>query len=313
MVAILVLLIMVSVAAVVTLVIWPKRLLLKVAKLIQEDQEDPLIKPWLAHLTKVTNAALMSLGTTAYGLDMRRQEAKALKAPKRCDPDVVAELIQWRVPDRVSLSAILKFENILNSATDERPLQRALEMHPEILTSFTWGHNGVYAIPQSRLGNQYVPDFLIAADTSLGLLWTLIELESPTARLTIADGQHSKELRKAIKQITDWREWLSDNSDYARRGIKDNGLGMPGIRSDARAVIIISRADRSVAPDRLRMRELSERNIEIRTYDWLIRSFHMLFPSGYPTDTSLLVNGSVSLKFFIDRLRETGEPPATAP
>lgn len=315
MVAILILLIMVPLAAVVALVLWPKYILIKLDKLVQQNQEDP------AHMTKVTNAVLLTVANAAYALDMKRQQGAPVKAPKRPGADRVAELAQWRVPDHVSLSSILDFENALNSATDERPLQEVLERHPEILASFTWGHNGVYVIPQAMLGNQYVPDFLIAAETSLGLLWTLVELESPTASLTISDGQHSKQLRKAIKQVTDWREWLSDNSNYAQRNTRENGLGLPGIRSDAHAVIIISRAERSTVPDRLRMRELGERNIEIRTYDWLTRSYRRLFPAelldyipiakemrGALDISSPLINGSALTNLIIDQLRDGDAP-----
>jgi hypothetical protein len=102
--------------------------------------------------------------------------------------------------------------------------------HPEILAYLVTGNHGLYVIPQVRFGKEYVADFLIAANTSAGLWWTLVELESPTAHLTISDGQPSKQLRKAIQQITDWREWLAINSDYAHRSIEERGLGLPGIR-----------------------------------------------------------------------------------
>lgn len=183
-----------------------------------------------------------------------------------------AELAQWRVSRMPGLDSFLDLEEALNSAVDERPLQKALEKHPEILANLATGNSGIYVIPQVMLGNQYVPDFLMAVETSAGLQWTLVELESPTASLTLADGQQSKQLRKAIKQITDWREWLNDNSDYARRARWDNGLGLPGIRADAPSLIIISRSIRSRSPDAMRIRERSERNIEIRTYDWLLRA-----------------------------------------
>ncbi len=116
-------------------------------------------------------------------------------------------------------------------------MQLLLERHPEILAYLVDGHHGAYVVPQVSLGKEFVPDFFVAGQTSAGIRWTLVELESPTASLSIADGQASSQLRKAVKQITDWREWLADNADYARRGIKENGLGLPGIRHDARGLI----------------------------------------------------------------------------
>lgn len=203
-----------------------------------------------------------------------------------------AELARWRVSRMPGLDSFLDLEEALNSAADERPLQKALEKHTEILANLVTGSTGIYVIPQAMLGNQYVPDFLIAAETSAGLQWTLVELESPTASLTLADGQQSKQLRKAIKQITDWREWLSDNSDYARRAKWDNGLGLPGIRADAPSLVIISRSIRSRSPDATRIRERSERNIEIRTYDWLLRASKFI--------RSRLMSGTLDLEAGIE-------------
>lgn len=202
----------------------------------------------------------------------QQQVAALIKNPQQSGMRRVSELTPWRVTNAPSTASVLALEDALASATDERPLQKTLEKHPEILAYLVSGHHGIYVIPQAALGKEYIPDFLIAAETSAGLWWTLVELESPNAALYIADGQHSKQLRKGIKQITDWREWLADNSDYARRSIQENGLGLPGIRADARGLVIISRESMSKITDALRLRELGERNIEIRTYDWLVRA-----------------------------------------
>ena len=202
----------------------------------------------------------------------RQQAAGRIKHPELVSARRADELQQWRVSGTPGIAASLALEDALASAVDERPLQEVLEKYPEILAYLVTGHYGIYVIPRPKLGKEYVPDFLIAAETSNGLQWTLVEIESPTAALTISDGQHSSQLRKAIQQIIDWREWLSNSANYARRSVADNGLGLPGIRADARGLIIISRADRSTTHSVNRMRELNDRNIEIRTYDWLVRA-----------------------------------------
>jgi Shedu protein SduA, C-terminal len=201
-----------------------------------------------------------------------QQTAARIRNPAKATLKAVGELQEWRVPNRPDLTSYHTLEDALGSATDERPLQKVLEEHPEMLGHIVTGHHGTYVIPQASLGGQYVPDFLIAAETSNGLQWTLVEIESPNAPLTIADGQHSHQLRKAIQQIIDWREWLSDNAAYARQSKAENGLGLPGIRTDARALIIISRESLITTAGKNRARELGERNIEIRTYDWLLRA-----------------------------------------
>lgn len=202
----------------------------------------------------------------------REQAAARVTNPGKVGRERVAELAKWQVSDLPGNASLFALQDALDSAKDERPLQKVLEKHPEILAYLVTGNKGVYVIPQPKLGKEYVPDFLIAGETSAGLSWTLVELESPTAQLTIADGQPAQQLRKAIQQITDWREWLAVNLDYARRSIAENGLGLPGIRHDPPGLIIISRESYSSVPDIMRLREPGARNIEIRTYDWLLRS-----------------------------------------
>ena len=122
----------------------------------------------------------------------RQQIAGRVRRPELVGPGRIAELADWRVSGRLELAAVLAFEDALGSAADERPMQRVIEKHPEILAPLVTGNYGVYVKPQVAFGNQYVADFLIAARTSKGLLWTLVELESPTAPLAISDGQAPK-------------------------------------------------------------------------------------------------------------------------
>jgi hypothetical protein len=202
----------------------------------------------------------------------RQRAAAHMKHPERLGSGRVTELTKWRVTGEPTVAAALALEDALGVAANERPMQKVLEQHREILAHLVTGHKGIYVIPQVQLGKQYVPDFLIAAETSLGLQWTLVELESPTAPLVIADGQAAQQLRKAIKQITDWREWLGNNADYARRSIKDDGLGLPGIRVDAQGLVIIGREDPPETTNAMRLRALNDQKIQIRTYDWLLRA-----------------------------------------
>jgi Domain of unknown function (DUF4263) len=202
----------------------------------------------------------------------RQRAALLVNNPEALVIGRLDELARWKVEGEPTSASVLAFEDALNSARNERPMQKVLEQHPEMLDYLVSGHGGIYVIPQVQLGKDYVPDFLVAAYTSLGLHWTLVELESPTAVLTIKDGQPAQQLRKAMQQIADWREWLMNNVNYARRPTAENGLGLPGIRIDARGLIIIGRGRLSTHSDAMRMREQSQRNVEIRTYDWLIRA-----------------------------------------
>lgn len=200
----------------------------------------------------------------------RQHAAARISNPQIIGPSHLADLEQWRVIGDPSNAARLALIDALEAAQDERPMQLVLEQHPEILAYLVTGHGGAYVAPQVSF-HKYVADFLVGGYTSAGIQWTLVELERPNAELSIRDGQAGKEVRKAQQQIADWRNWLTDNLDYARRSTRENGLGLAGIRPDARGLIIVGRGQMSDVPDLLRQRIEREQRVVVRTYDWLVR------------------------------------------
>jgi hypothetical protein len=181
------------------------------------------------------------------------------------------ELLRWYVRGGPTVTDVAAVSAALQGARDEKPLQAVLQQHPQLLTHLVTSHHGGYVRPEAWLSSQYRADFLVAGHTSLGLRWTLIELESPTAPLMIADGQASAQLRKAVKQIEDWREWLQNNLDHARRSRREQGLGLFGIRPHARGLILIGRGRSSADTEVLRNQLWERHQIDVRTYDWLLR------------------------------------------
>ncbi|WBC04259.1 Shedu anti-phage system protein SduA domain-containing protein [Micromonospora sp. WMMA1976] len=172
----------------------------------------------------------------------------------------------------VNEDILSEYRRILDSAEDERPLQRFLERYPAALT----GELGMYCrwvLPQVRLGGRYVPDFLTARLDSGGVKWTAIELESPTASLFNKDGTPSRSLRKGISQIGEWRRWLIDNQALARRPQYQDGLGLLDISGAfLPGIVIIGRADTRTPRDRELLRQVAFRyQVEVRTYDFLTR------------------------------------------
>lgn len=200
----------------------------------------------------------------------RQHAAARITNPQMIGPSHLEDLEQWRVSGDPSNAARLALIDALETAQDERPMQLVLERHPEILAYLVTGHGGAYVVPQVSF-HKHVADFLVAGYTSAGIQWTLIELERPNTKLAISDGQAAKEVRKAQQQIADWRNWLTDNLDYARRSVRENGLGLAGIRPDARGLIIVGRGQMSNTPDLLRQRIEREQRVVVRTYDWLVR------------------------------------------
>ncbi|MEU0704146.1 Shedu anti-phage system protein SduA domain-containing protein [Streptomyces bacillaris] len=212
---------------------------------------------------------LVKMGDGDHGelLTKAHEEAVAEdRHPERVSNRELALLDTWKVPRRPSLADCQAFQEALDKATAERPMQVVLENHPALLANVIAGHHGIWVRSQVRLGDRYVPDFLIASQTSEGLRWHLVELESPTARLTnVGDHRESPTLRHAIDQIQDWREWLKTNLLSAR-------AALPGITVDARGLIIMGREDVTDSAREIRDRRDANDRISIRTYDWLLRA-----------------------------------------
>lgn len=109
----------------------------------------------------------------------------------------------------------------------------------------------------------------VRADTS-GSLWNCRALGG---RLFVpSSGRQSKQFDEGLRRIHDWRRWLEDNRDYARRPRSRNGLGLTDVSSQEPGLLLIGRQTDLTDYDRQRRRQLDqELNIRIRTYDWLSR------------------------------------------
>jgi hypothetical protein len=164
-----------------------------------------------------------------------------------------------------------EYTDVLNAAADERPLQKFLEKHPDLLIDAEGGHCR-WVVPQKSLSGKFIPDFLICRLDSLGLNWTLVELQSPRAKLFTKKGEPAEQLREGLHQVTRWRIWLENNRDAARRKQNEDGLGLVGISAYSRGLVIIGReGDRTPANRDYLLRLRNESGIDIHSYDWLAR------------------------------------------
>jgi hypothetical protein len=202
----------------------------------------------------------------AHSLPIRRPS----RAAALDDDDLAAAFVWW---DDIHPADLEAFREVLDSADDERPLQRHLATNPLLLVQHLGGGHGRWVLSQKRLGSEYVTDFVIGERSSGGREWQFVELQSPRARLFVpSTGRHSEQFDEGIRQIQEWRRWLDDNRDYARRPRSRNGLGLEDASGRDPGLLLIGReADLSDA-DRQRRRQLDQDlNIRIHTYDWLLR------------------------------------------
>jgi hypothetical protein len=86
------------------------------------------------------------------------------------------------------------------------------------------------------------------------------------------NGRMSEQLDEGLRQINEWRRWISANLDTAKRSRTEMGLGLTGIEPSPPGLLIIGRED-DLTPEPAAMRkQLSDQhNIRIHSYDWLLR------------------------------------------
>ncbi|MFE7098816.1 Shedu anti-phage system protein SduA domain-containing protein [Streptomyces erythrochromogenes] len=206
-------------------------------------------------------------------LRLAREHAAAVRtAPHQLTRADEAQLAPWRVTGHATAAGVEALREALETADGEAMMQQTLEKHPALLAGAVVGNHGTWVRPQVQLGNHYMADFMVAGETSLGIRWLLVELESPVSRLTNPGNRRATMiLRHAVDQIEDWRKWLSSNLHYARSARGADGLGLPGITAEVPGLIIMAREDAADAAADIRELESRRSRIEVRTYDWLMR------------------------------------------
>jgi antiviral defense system Shedu protein SduA len=219
----------------------------------------------------VPGAAGMNLVTSASrGAEDAMPWRRATRALALEGDDLAAAAVWW---NDVSALEVATHLEVLDRAPDERPLQRYLANNPLLLVQHLGGGHGRWVLSQKRLGSEYVPDFVIGERSSIGFEWYFVELQSPRARLFVpSSGRLSQQFDEGIRQIQEWRRWLEDNRDYARRPRSRNGLGLTDVSARDPGLLIIGREADLGDADRQRRRQLGQDlNILIHTYDWIAR------------------------------------------
>jgi hypothetical protein len=234
----------------------------------------PSASAWPNHLTRVARR-----GEAGYDEAFRAADAASLNA-MRYSPENSANfraLEQYIVEDVVPTpEAIRALEELMESGERrEERFQQVLTAHPALLASLVIGNWQTYVIPKVRLGSEFVPDYLVLGLNSLGPQWLTVEIEAPHHRIEIASGDLSQATRHAVRQVVDWRDWLTDEIAYAQRT-----LGLYGLTNRAPGLVIIGRSEPSMERASERSRSGEDSDIAIHSWDWLLRNARN-FTRGY--------------------------------
>jgi len=111
------------------------------------------------------------------------------------------------------------FKGLLDSCSEEAPLQSFLKRYPEILIStFNQGAQYPTVLPKFKLADELIPDFVMLGRRS-GTQYTswdvyLIEIEPSILDRPLFNKkkQSTNRLREAEGQIIQWQQWMQINS-----------------------------------------------------------------------------------------------------
>jgi Domain of unknown function (DUF4263) len=171
--------------------------------------------------------------------------------------DELASAAVWW--DEIQRSDVDALRAVIETAKDERPIQRHLARNPHLLVQHMGGGHGRWVLSQKRLGSEYVPDFVMAERSTGGFEWQFVELQSPRERLFVASsGRQSRHLDEGIRQIFEWRRWLGNNFNYAQRSRSKDGLGLTDISARDTGLLLIGRAVDLDENDKQRRKQLDQ-------------------------------------------------------
>lgn len=227
----------------------------------------PSRSAWPNHLASVAR-----VGSKGYDAALKVTEALLLNAAvsTTTNLDNFLPLQPFALDTHVpSSEAIRALEELLESGEHlEEPFQQLLTRHPSLLATVVMGGWKTFVIPKPKLGSEYVPDFLVLGVNSNGPSWVTVEIEGARHPIVLKKGELHGQTRHAIKQIEDWREWLTTNVAYAQRPDK----GFHGLTNRAPGLVIIGRDEPSGTRRSSRARTEEQARIAVHSWDWLLRS-----------------------------------------
>ena len=231
-------------------------------------------------------------------LGRRRHTASFHKGRVRTD---FGNSVRW---DRIRPADVEAFQALLDQSVcrtnrGDRETERCicetkvhgfLEENPQFLIQLLGGGHGRWQVTEHRdyfrskprLGSEYVPDFLIAESSSIGMEWRCVEIKAPCKKVQLQKGHEAQGVRDAIHQIRDWRKWLMENLRTARDPKTESGLGLAQIDARLPGLILIGRTQEfHWRFNEFRRQMKKNEGISIHTYDWLLQKTSTNLSGGW--------------------------------
>ncbi|MBP6022338.1 hypothetical protein [Ferruginibacter sp.] len=119
---------------------------------------------------------------------------------------------------------IEEFKRLLDSSATERDIlnfirdKRAYFIIASILKGYHYrfGHHNAFAFKEFELPPNHLVDYLLVGKSSGGYEFIFVELENSYGQITNVDGEFGTTIRKGIKQVNDWDNWIESNFSSLR-------------------------------------------------------------------------------------------------
>ncbi len=192
----------------------------------------------------------------AYAATWAELDLLAVIAQKQLVASTLTGLDSRAATRKRYVELLNEFETLL--AGPEEPVHQFLKAHPELLCPTSEHHWSKLAF------GDRVSDFVFREPYNDYLL---VEIEAPYRELFRKDGQQREELTHAINQILDWIQYIGDNRQKV-----ETELGLVGISTNPRALIVIGRSESLTEATRQKLTTLQaqQNKLRILTYDDLI-------------------------------------------
>lgn len=133
---------------------------------------------------------------------------------------------------------------------------------------------GNYLYKELPLGKDYKSDYAILGHNSDGYKLLLMEFETPSKIdiLQKNSNEFTKEVRKGLTQLEDWKLWFENNREYFIRSMNYSDENINFSLSQIHYLLVISRREcfDSRANDKRNQYCFENRNIKIVSYDRLV-------------------------------------------
>ncbi len=158
-----------------------------------------------------------------------------------------------------------EFAELISGSPPEETVQKYIEAHCYLLLQARNSPPHSAVVTKPRLTDEFVADFIMFGGCNWSWV-TLVEIEKPTDLIFTQAGDYSGAFSHALRQVSDWKEWICDNTPIFHRYFG---------HSSARFEIILGRRH-NLKDARHRLKAIDS-SITVSTFDSLLPTSHYSF------------------------------------